>query len=114
MTLSGEEDRASGVAGQHRVEPARRPVDQDRAGGEQLIAREPALLGGDLEHVQDRLNGVGRDRRALVYREAPVVVLDDEVGKGPAGVDSEPHATTLTSPGTVLSIRTSARIVNMT
>ena len=71
-----------------------------------------ALVGRDLEHVQDSLNGVGRHRRALVDRQAPVVVLDHEVGEGAAGVDSEPHAATLTSPGTLLTIRTGARIVN--
>jgi hypothetical protein len=110
VTLRRQEGGAGRVAGEHRVEPAGRAVDQDRAGAEQLSARLAALVGGHVEHVEDALHGVRRDGRALVDPEPTVAVLDHQVGEGPACVDRESHR--LTPRITALSIRTPARIVN--
>ena len=96
MTLGGEECGTTGATGEHGIGRPGGGVNKQLAAAKQCFAIDASLLRCQrqhLEHAEHRVIGSGR---RLVQPEA-VLVFEDEIREGAAGVYRKPH--TLPSGG---------------
>ena len=92
MTFGREEGGPGGVAGEDRIDGARRAVDEGLAAAEEPVARQPDVVRSERQGVQDAFDRIVGGGRGLVHAQL-AVRLDDEIGEGSAGIAGEPHAT---------------------
>jgi hypothetical protein len=91
VALGGEERRLRGVAGDDGVDRMRRAVDEQAAGAEQIGERPIQTIRRDLQRIEHTANRIVRRCRRLEHVQTAIVILDDEVGKRPPGIDRKPH-----------------------
>ncbi len=90
VAFGREEGGLRGLARQHGVGRHGGAMNHKINGRQQLGKRQVLVFGGGLQtrdHARDQVVG---HRRRLVKLET-AVFLEDEVGKGPADIDSESH-----------------------
>jgi hypothetical protein len=93
MAFGREESGLSGLARQHGIGRHGGAVDQKINGCQQFGKRSVLIFGSGMQTRNHARNQVAGHRRRLVEME-PVAILQDEVGKGPADIDSESHGAT--------------------
>ena len=92
MPLARHEGNPAGAAGEHRVRRARRRVHEEPAAPQQFSERDAGRAGRELEHVEHPPHRVVGGGGRLEQLEATVLVLDHEVGEGPAHISRQPHS----------------------
>src|SRR6266478_7296421 len=90
MSVSGEKGRLRRPSSEDGVRRDGGAVDQQFAAGQERAYLDTAIRGGEVEGGQHPHHRVFRRRGCLVHMETSVV-LDEEVGKGSAGIDRESH-----------------------
>lgn len=90
MTLSRQKRRARCLRTQHCVQCASGAVQQARTAPEKLSKGLPMALRGYHQNIHNPLDRIARRGGALKEGQSPGLILHDQIGECPAGVDSQP------------------------
>ncbi len=91
VACRGQERCTRRVTGDNGVDGMGRAVDQHVALRQQIGQRKASVLRGQRECIQHTFHRIARRRGRLVHGQRPIIVLDDQVGKGAPGIAGKPH-----------------------